>query len=246
VTKLADIDVVILAGGLGTRLEGVVSDRPKVLALVDDRPFLEFQLNWLAGFGVQRVILSIGYKADQVEAFAGNCLINGLSIETVREAEPLGTAGAIRNARPLLKSETVMIMNGDSFVDAPLEEFVVEYEVAVADASLLCAYVADAGRYGSVDVEDNGVISAFREKNDAGEAGYINAGIYLFGQAMLDRIDATGGPSLEQDVFQVASAGTLHGFKGEYTFLDIGTPEDYARAPSVLGPYMTERKKVTA
>jgi NDP-sugar pyrophosphorylase family protein len=245
-TKLADIDVVILAGGLGTRLAGVVSDRPKVLALVDDRPFLEFQLNWLAGFCVRRVILSIGHKAEQIEAFAANCRIDGLLIDMVREGEPLGTAGAIRNVRPSLQSETVMIMNGDSFVDAPLAEFLAGYEGSGAEASLLCTHVTDSGRYGSVNVDDNGAITAFREKNDASEPGYINAGIYLFGQVMLDRIVAVDGPSLERDVFQIAPAGTLHGFKGKYTFLDIGTPEDYARAPSVLAPYMTERKNMTA
>lgn len=245
-TALSDIDVVILAGGLGTRLSGVVSDRPKVLAPVLDRPYLEILLDWVAGFGARRIILSIGFKADQVAAFASAYNRPGISLQTVIEEAPLGTAGAITNSRAKIQSDTVLVMNGDSFVDADLAEFADSHRTSSSMASLLCTRVPDASRYGAVEVNDDGRIVEFREKNQTGQAGHINAGVYLFEPAMLETVATATGPSLERDVFQVLPAGTLHAYTGEFTFLDIGTPQDYARAPEILSPYMNDRSRVTA
>jgi mannose-1-phosphate guanylyltransferase len=226
---LADIDVVILAGGLGTRLRSVLADKPKVLAPVGARTFLDVLLDRLAAFGARRVILSLGHLAGEVSAHLAAHPRAGRTILPLVEPEPLGTAGAIRFVRPHLKSATALILNGDSLIDADLCAFVATHRAQRADGTLLCARVADAARYGTVDVTANGRIAAFREKTGLAMPGAINAGVYLMDMALLDRIGAGTGPSLERDVFQTMTAGTLAAHVGDFAFLDIGVPEDLAK-----------------
>jgi NDP-sugar pyrophosphorylase family protein len=225
---LADIDVLILAGGLGTRLAGVLPGTPKVLAPVGDKVFLDLLLAQLRRFGARRVILSLGHLAPVVEAH-----VAALGIETVVEPEPRGTAGAIRFARPHLRSQTVVIVNGDSLIDADLCRFVEAHRVSGTIGSLLCTRVPDAARFGTIEIAD-GRIQAFEEKTGLREAGTINAGVYGVERALLDRIDAMPGPSLERDVFQRLPPGTLGGYVGDFPFIDIGTPDDLARAAGFL------------
>jgi mannose-1-phosphate guanylyltransferase len=222
---LAEIDVLILAGGLGTRLAGVLEGRPKVLAPVGDKIFLDILLAHLKRFGARRVILSLGHLASVVQAHVAAMA----DIETLVEPEPRGTAGAIRFARPRLRSQTVLVLNGDSLVDADLCDFVAQHRSGGAEASLLCANVPDAARFGTVEVAA-GHIRDFREKTGLRRPGTINAGIYAMDQPMLARIQAMEGASLERDVFQKLPAGTLGAYVGDFSFIDIGTPEDLARA----------------
>ena len=232
---LKDLDVVVLAGGLGTRLAGVLDGTPKVLAPIGGLPFLAILLAWLQGFGAARVIFGLGHLAGEVETYLQSHAPEGMACVSVVEPEPLGTAGAIRHLADKLQNFPVLVLNGDTFVDADLCAFLGSHRNAGAAGSILCTQVADAGRYGSVDIQD-GRVNGFREKNSGGGAGLINAGAYLFERDMLDII-AGGGASLETDIFQKLAPGTLHGFAGDFSFLDIGTPDDLARAPEVLRPY---------
>jgi mannose-1-phosphate guanylyltransferase len=222
---LAEIDVLILAGGLGTRLAGVLDGRPKVLAPVGDKVFLDILLARLARFGATRVILSLGHLASAVQAH----LAGRPKVETIVESEPRGTAGAIRLARPKLRSSTALVLNGDSLVDADLCDFVAAHCSSGMEATLLCTRVPDAARFGTVEVA-KGRIQRFHEKMGYAEPGTINAGIYAMGQPMLARIETMSGPSLERDIFQKLPAGTLGAYVGDFSFIDIGTPEDLARA----------------
>ncbi|MCD6073913.1 MAG: nucleotidyl transferase [Rhodospirillales bacterium] len=226
---LADIDVVILAGGLGTRLRPVLADKPKVLAPIGARTFLDLLLDRLASFGARRVILSLGYLAHEVRAHLAAFPRNDMTILPLDEPEPLGTAGALRFARPHLRRGTILVLNGDSFVDADLCAFVAVHRTLGAEGTVLCARVSDAARFGTVEVDAAGRIVSFREKTGVALPGTINAGLYLMESALIERIEAAQGPSLERDVFQTAPAGTLVAHVGDFAFLDIGTPDDYAK-----------------
>lgn len=225
----------ILCGGLGTRLRPAVADRPKALANVAGRPFLAWLLDQLDRHGFSRVVLCTGHGAHQIEAEFGS-RYKGLSVEYSIEPAPLGTGGAIRNALPLLGSELTLIANGDSYLDANLEEFCREHAEAKAAASMLLTRVSDAGRFGSVDLDARGLVTGFREKAASAGPAWINAGIYLIRSELLDAIPPNTACSLERDVFP---AWIKRGLRGATTcgrFIDIGTPESYAAAADFFQP----------
>jgi NDP-sugar pyrophosphorylase family protein len=233
---LRNIDVVVLAGGLGTRITPVLKDTPKILAPIGGRPYIVFLLSWLKSFGARRVVFGLGHLAGAVSEFLMANPVEGMEFSVVVEDKPLGTGGAISNVRAEIRTDPVLIMNGDSFVDADLCEFVNFHQSNQSDASLLCAMVDDASRYGTVEIDGGNCIASFQEKSKKGGAGFINAGMYLFNSNTLDEI-AECGASLESDFFQKQPAGCLAAMRTKGTFLDIGTPEDLARAPDVLGKY---------
>jgi mannose-1-phosphate guanylyltransferase len=240
-TSLAEIDVAVLAGGLGTRIRGVLGDTPKVLAPISiagtTRPFLDLLLDWLAVQGVRRVLLCLGHGAGHVEEHLRRRPRHDLRIATAVEPHPLGTAGALRFAAGRLGSDPVMVINGDTFVDADLGALLARHRASGAGATMLCARVPDAGRYGRVEIGPDDTIRRFVEKDPAAGAGTINAGIYLLGRALLDRLAAGAGSSIERDVLELLPPGTIHAAVADGRFIDIGTPESLDAAPAVLaGP----------
>ncbi|MBC8339730.1 MAG: nucleotidyltransferase family protein [Rhodospirillales bacterium] len=239
---LADIDVVILAGGLGTRIRDTLGDTPKLLAPVAGTPFLDLLIRRLQSFGARRLVLGLGHLADRVQAHLAANPPDGIEAITAVEPKPLGTAGALRFVRPHIKTDPVLVMNGDSFFAADLGAFVESHRAGGTDASILCAPVENTQRFGRLDISDDGRVRAFLEKDDSQSQGQpapgvINAGVYLFDRTMLDRIDEMPGPSLERDVFEQLAPGTLNAVTGDGAFIDIGTPDDLARAADVLKPY---------
>jgi len=234
---LASVDVAVLAGGLGTRLRPVLGETPKILAPIGGKPYLDHLLAWLTGYGARRVVLCLGFRAELVLDYLKRHPFPAVEIATSVEPEPLGTAGGLRLALPLLRSDPVLVMNGDTFVDANLATFAQAHREARAAASVLCATVQSTARYGRLDLDAAGRVARFREKDpaDAGP-GSINAGLYLFSQAWLKDFGRTEGPSLERDVFAAAPAGTFTAIPaGDVAFVDIGTPESYAEAEAILG-----------
>ncbi|MBT3305217.1 MAG: NTP transferase domain-containing protein, partial [Alphaproteobacteria bacterium] len=195
---LEDIDVVILAGGLGTRIRETLGDTPKLLAPIDGTPFLDLLIRRLQSFGARRLVLGLGHLADKVVAHLDSNPPDGVDVVTVIEPEPLGTAGALRLTRTHINSEPVMVMNGDSFFATDLCDFVTAHRSGGVGASILCAPVDDTSRFGRLDISDDSRVQAFLEKDASlSGPGIINAGVYLFGAAMLNLIDETPGPSLE-------------------------------------------------
>jgi len=235
---LSDIDIVVLAGGLGTRLKGVLDDRPKVMAPLDDRPYLDFLISWLRRFGARRLGLGLGHMADVVEAYLAETNYSGIEIVTVAEPSPLGTAGAVRYLRPHFQSSPVLVMNGDSFIDVDLCRLVEQHKASGASATMLCASVADGTAFGRVRIDAENRVQGFEEKT-TGRSGraLINAGIYLFEEDMLNRIDEFDGPSLERDVFEKLPAGVLHAMQCDGDFIDIGTPESLAAAAAFFSRF---------
>lgn len=236
-SELGDLDLVILAGGLGTRLRSVVADRPKVLAPVAGRPFLEHLLGWLARQGARRVILALGHLAEQVEEFlaAKGGDFPTLAVETAREPEPMGTGGALAFCRGRLRSDPLLVMNGDTFVDVDLGAFVAARAGSGAAAGLVAVRVEDAARYGRLELSPEGRVLRFVEKDAGGPSGpaWINGGIYLLGRDLLDRLPA-GTSSLERDLLERLPAGDVLAFPAHGRFIDIGTPASLAEAPAVL------------
>lgn len=227
---LEQVDVAVLAGGLGTRIRPVLGDVPKVLAPVGDRPFLDHLIEWLRGFGARRLVLCLGHGADQVIDHLARNPAQGLEIVPSVEPEPLGTAGAIRFARPHLTSEPVLVLNGDTFVDVDMAGFVARHRAQGASLSLLCMQVPSVARYGSIAVDGQGYIARFREKGLVlDRPGLVSAGHYLFSQSMLDALVQRPGPSLESDFLEALPAGTIRAEVGHGGFIDIGTPESLAK-----------------
>jgi NDP-sugar pyrophosphorylase family protein len=237
---LQTLDVLILAGGLGTRLQSVLRDVPKLLAPIGDRPYVAYLLAWLRSFGARRIVLSLGYKAEAVTDYLREQENLGLDLETIIEPHPLGTAGAIRFARASLRTDPVLALNGDSCVNADLCAFIERYRAERLRASILCTGVDDAGRYGRVVVDDDRRISEFVEKdpNFHGRAT-VNAGAYLLSARLLDDIASGNAVSLEHDIFECEPPGTLGAFVGNFDFVDIGTPVSLVGAKPVLDRFVT-------
>ena len=245
---LGPIDILVLAGGLGTRVRSALGDTPKLLAPIGGHPFLFYLLRWLTSFGARRVMLALGHGAAAVQEFLLDFRDPALVITAVVEPRPLGTAGALRFSRVRLHSDPVLVMNGDSFVAADLCGFLAFHRAAGATGTVLCAMAEHAGRYGRITTDENARIQAFVEKDAAFQGrALVNAGVYLFSGALLDAIVAMPGSSLERDVFERLAAGSLAAFGGPFDFVDIGTPETLATAAtlpaSLLGSVPQEERE---
>lgn len=232
------INVIILAGGLGTRLKPVLNDMPKVLAPVAGRPFLSILLDQISRAGFKHVILCTGHMADQVEVEFGT-EYRGLSLIYSKEVTPLGTGGALCHALPLISSELIMVMNGDSFVDTDLSAFLRWFVGKGCKAALLLTKMNDATRYGLVDVDSNdGLITEFHEKRAEGGAGWINAGVYLLKRSVIENILPERFSSLELELFPSLAGRELYGYCSEGKFIDIGLPESYEGSEEFFSNYM--------
>lgn len=233
------LPVLILCGGFGTRLRAAVADRPKVLAPVDGVPFLHYQLVHLRRQGCTDVVLGTGYLGEMVEQFAGDGSAWDVRARYAREPEPLGTGGAIRYAAEQARIDgPLLVLNGDTFFSGALADLVAFHRSRPgAVASVALTRVDDAGRYGTVEVDPaTGAVAAFVEKGGKQGPAWINAGVYVIEPALIDAIPP-GKVSLEHDVFPRWTGRGLYARPfPDAAFLDIGTPEDYARAPAVLNP----------
>jgi NDP-sugar pyrophosphorylase family protein len=238
---LGSVDILVLAGGLGTRIRSVLGDTPKLLAPIGGRPFLSYLLRWLGSFGARRVVLALGHAAAAVQDYLQESCDESrdpaMEVIALVEPRPLGTAGAVRFARERLRGDPVLVMNGDSFVDADLCGFLAFHRACGAIGTVLGASVDDACRYGRIVIGDDARIREFVEKDTAFRGpAVVNSGVYLLSGALLDAIVAMPGPSLERDVFERLPAGSLAAFPGRFDFIDIGTPETLAAAAAVLAP----------
>jgi NDP-sugar pyrophosphorylase family protein len=233
---LAGTDVIVLAGGLGSRIRPVLADRPKILAPVAGRPFLDHLLRFLVGHGARKVVLSLGHLADSVTAYLAG-VSPALPVETVIEDHPLGTAGAIGFARHAVASDPVLVLNGDTWLEIDFAAMLVAHRRAPGTlATIACVRVPDAGRYGRVELDEGGIVRRFCEKESGpGAPGLVNAGAYLLSAGLMDDLARGRSRSLEREVFPRLGPGTLRGFVADGRgFIDIGTPESYAQAESVM------------
>ncbi|GJL49418.1 nucleotidyltransferase family protein [Candidatus Nitrospira salsa] len=224
-------DVMILCGGLGTRLRTVVSDRPKSMAIVGGRPFLEWWLRRLHKDGCRRVILCVGYMGDSIREYFGDGECVGLALEYSEEQEPLGTGGALRQGVSYCQTDSILVLNGDSWCDVNLSQLLEWHSTKKAEGTLLLIRVDDHTRYGHVRVSQYSEIIEFVEKGEGqARADLVNAGIYVFSRQLLATIPRCGAISLEREVLPGWVGRGLCGYTGKGNFIDIGVPESYAEA----------------
>ena len=225
-------EAVVLAGGFGTRLAHLVPDVCKPMAPVAGRPFLRYVLDQLAAEGFRRVVIADGYRREQIESFFGETY-RGLEIIYSPEDEPLGTGGAARRALSLCEGEVVFVLNGDTYLDCDycaMEDALVEGVHAV----LAVKRLRDFDRYGTIGLAPDGSIDVFNEKRPCAD-GIINAGVYLVRRRVLSAMPERF--SLELAWLEaLAGTGKLRAVPCGGTFIDIGVPEDYERAQSLLAP----------
>ena len=229
------IEAIILGGGFGTRLRHVVSDRQKILAEVNGRPFIFYLLDQLCEAGIRRVTLCTGYKGAYVKKTIGG-KYRGLAIQYCHEEEPLGTGGALGNAKAMISSELIMVMNGDSYVEVDLNKLFKYHQKNRARVSIVITPVDATERYGSVKVDQNGEVVEFFEKIASSITGstYINAGIYLIEKSVLEELPVGRKLSLESDVLPTFIGKRFFAYEAAGEFIDIGTPESYKLAGRTL------------
>jgi len=231
---LASTDAVILCGGLGTRLRTVVEDRPKAMALVQGRPFLEWMVNKLSQSGIRRIILCVGYLGHLIRNHFGDGNSFGLKIAYSEDTDLQGTAGALRQAYPLLKSDPVLVLNGDSWCEVNLSELLIWHHRSGGVGTLALVPMKEVGRYGHVIIGPDEQVERFEEKGKGKGAGWINAGLYALSREFLLSIPIHGVLSLEHDVFPHWVDKGLYGFRLRNEFVDIGTPESYQEANRIF------------
>lgn len=232
-----NVDVLILCGGLGTRLRTVIGEHQKVMADAGGRPFLDVILEDLIRQGVKRVVLCTGFDAESVENYYRRKSI-GLEIVFSREKKPLGTGGAVNNARPLIKSKDFFVMNGDCFCDIDLAGMYASHKKRKKVATIAVKGIPRQNEkkdYGGVTVDKEGKIVSFKEKEASSSAQYVNAGVYCFHHEIFDYIPEHAVFSMEYDLFPSLVEMGIAAFIIEKPFYDIGTPERFAAAKERFG-----------
>ncbi|MDZ7740405.1 MAG: nucleotidyltransferase family protein [Bacteroidota bacterium] len=223
-------EAIILAGGLGTRLRSVVSDKPKSMAVINGRPFLDYQIKYLEAWGIDHVILSVGYKREIIQNYFGE-QFSSVRISYAVEENPLGTGGGIKNAIRLLEGHHVLVYNGDTFFDVNLRRLFEYRRIKDSDFTMVLRFVDDVSRYGSVQLNEDQRVTGFEEKGENKGEGFINGGVYYFTKKYFEKFDLPEKFSIEKDfIQQYFPEERIFGFKCHSYFLDIGIPEDYKKA----------------
>jgi D-glycero-alpha-D-manno-heptose 1-phosphate guanylyltransferase len=234
---------VILLGGKGTRIAARFPDLPKALVPVAGRPFLEWQLDWLRENGVARILLAAGHMADVLEKHLAARPADGLDIVLSREPAPLGTGGALKFVEPRLATDPVLVLNGDSLT--PHLDFSTQWKNVSGFfhtmeksfpqcGKLFATPIEEAGRYGTVEFDAEGFVTAFREKAER-TAGFVNTGIYLLPREVIAAIPAGKAVSIETDIFPALVARKkLLAIPAPPPLLDMGTPDGLAALEKFL------------
>ena len=236
---IQDIDAVILAGGLGKRLRKAVSDRPKVMAEINGKPFLYYVLDQLSEIDIKRVVISTGYMADKIEEVIGFSY-KGLKVDYSREETPLGTAGALKLAEQIVDTEYCLVMNGDSYTEFDAISLFMSCKQKNASIVLLVKMVPGTSRFGTVQMNEQNEIIRFMEKGSSAGIGLINAGIYIMKTSTLQKIPNKTPCSLEYNFFPAMIGKSIYGNETEGNFIDIGTPNSYFFAQSFFNNHLIQ------
>src|SRR5262245_34361665 len=229
---------VVLAGGLGSRLRSVISDRTKPMGQLAARPFLNYVLLWLKKSGIKEIVFCIGHKGEVIRRWFGEGRAWGVMVRYSQEPELRGTAGALKLAERFLHAGEFVVANGDTFFDVDLRALLDYQKSLQAIASMALHRVRDPERYGAVEIDEFGKIVRFREKTNRHEAEFINGGIYVFNREVLSLIPEDRAVSLEQEIFPALIGKAFYGRPFEGFFVDIGVPADYLRLRADPGPLL--------
>lgn len=224
-------DCIVLAGGLGTRLQSVVADKPKCLADINGQPFLYYLCKYLQRFNLHKVIFSVGYKKEMVKDYIkAHAHEFNFDYCFAEEDEPLGTGGAILLASTLSTTEDFFVINGDTFFNVDLNAMMDYQKLKQSDCTLALKPMDVASRYGLVMVERDDAVSSFQEKKE-GASGLINGGIYcIYRNAFLSNPFPEKFSFEKEYLEKGLSRLNMYGFIQDQYFIDIGIPEDYEKA----------------
>jgi len=228
-SSLESTDVVILCGGKGERLQSVLSDKPKVLADINGKPFLAILIDKLKKFGFKRFILSVGYKREDII----DCFKDSGIIVFSQEESALGTGGGLKKAQKLIESDTFLAMNGDSFCDLDFNQLLSFHKEKKAVLTIALTKAPEAKDYGTVTVDSSGRIKNFQEKVEGNDVRLVSAGIYLMNKDIFNYMPQDEAFSLEYDLFPKTKDS--FGYTSEAKLYDIGTPERYNKTKEILG-----------
>jgi D-glycero-alpha-D-manno-heptose 1-phosphate guanylyltransferase len=230
INEVLETKAVLLVGGRGTRLRSVLFSAPKPLASIGDKSFLELLVRQLRYQRIERLVMCTGYLADQIENEFGDGRRWGVTVQYSREQQPLGTAGALKLAQGHLRDVSdFVVMNGDSFLELDFHQFIRFHREHNALISIAVRKVEHATRYGTVQVDTGNRVVGFTEKTGTQAPGLVNGGVYVLNRAVLQHIP-DGPASLERDIFPRLVGHGVYALEQHGMFIDIGTPEDYARA----------------
>lgn len=220
----------MLAGGLGTRLRSAVADKPKIIADVQGQPFVVYILEQLQRANIKKTVLCTGYLGEQINDLLGQ-EYRGMELCYSHETSPMGTGGALLLSLDQWDTKNGLVLNGDSFCSVDLNRYCAWHKETNAMASMVLTKVPDTSRYGRVEVDPQGRVITFQEKNPLlNTPGWINAGIYIIARSLLQSAVRDTPLSLERDLLPLWLDDSLSGFCGETAFIDIGTPESYRDA----------------
>jgi D-glycero-alpha-D-manno-heptose 1-phosphate guanylyltransferase len=226
---LKEIEAIILAGGLGTRLRSIVNDLPKCMAPVNDKPFIYYVIKNLQEQGVTKFIFSLGYKHKELIEYINTLLPNSNKYYIV-EDEPLGTGGAIKNAYNLTKQRDVIITNGDTLFKVDIKKLLEFHKENNSDCTLSLKPMFKFDRYGVVELNHMKNISLFKEKKYY-ESGLINGGFYVLNMKKFVEKKFNDKFSFEKEYIEKFYLfEKIFGVITDSYFIDIGIPEDYIRA----------------
>lgn len=218
------VEAIVLAGGLGTRLREVVKEVPKPMAPVNDKPFLQYILDYLNAHNVKRVVLAVGYKWEVIKEYFGT-EYKGITLEYSVEEEQLGTGGAIKQALTKCIGSDVFVINGDTYFDVNLQDMLEHHKKVKAELTIGTKKMYEFDRYGTVQCCNNRIIKFVEKKFN--QEGNINGGIYLCKRALLDDIEEKKF-SFEKDIMEkLVGEKYFSAFESTAYFIDIGIPSDY-------------------
>ena len=230
---------VVLCGGRGTRLHSAVPDRPKALADVGGQPFLVWLLRHLRRSGIESVTLATGHLGEMIEHAIGHGRSMGLSVSYSHETVPLGTAGALRMATERLDCDRLIAVNGDTFCHLDLDALAKVHQSSGASATMQLVHVADVSRYGAVESDESGRVTSFREKGTAAP-GWASTGVCLLERRVLQDLHHNRMISLETEVLPALIDHGLQAVRTDGPLIDIGVPETYRKAATLIKQALSE------
>lgn len=225
------MEAIILAGGFGTRLKGIINNIPKPMAPINNKPFLEYIFSYLRQEGINKVILSVGYKKEVIKKYFGK-EFNGIKIIYSEENKPLKTGGAIKKALKFADTDNVFILNGDTFFKVNLKKMYNFHFKKKAYLTIAVKRMENIHRYGTLTFDKEFKVTSFHEKIFK-NYGYINGGIYIINKKL---------KFPEENIFMfedfIKNLQNVYAFVSNNYFIDIGIKEDYFKAKEELNDYI--------
>lgn len=217
---------------MGTRLKPVLKDIPKCLAPINGTPFIDIVLGNCIDQGLKRFILCVGYLKEHVIKYLGDR--NDCEIIFSEEEELLGTGGALKNAEKYIRTDQVLVLNGDTFVEINYSRLIDWHNKNHSEITIAINYMQKVGRFGVITIDDNNKIIKFIEKGPSTRESWISAGVYLINKSIFNNIELEKNISLEKDLFPSYIGNNIYGYKNYGDMIDIGIPGSFSEAQMKL------------